>query len=188
MTKSLADRNSLSLTRQLTYSALFVALLTICSWITIPAIIPFTLQSFAVSLLILFMGLSKSLIAVFCYLFIGMIGVPVFSGFKGGFACILGPTGGFLAGFVFMCLLSGLFLRILPAKRIYRILSLLIGHVGLYISGLLWFAFVTGNGSFDFSKLSAAFVACVLPYIIPDAVKLFLAEYIFSKTHARIIQ
>lgn len=174
-------KKSFSTSRKLTYSALFVALLTVCAWITIPSVVPFTLQSLAVSLAILFLGLSKSLITVLSYLLIGIIGVPVFSGFRGGLAFVGGPTGGFLIGFIFMCLVSGLLLKIFPAGKMYRILALGIGHICLYASGLIWFLWFTGNGSFNFDKLLAAFSTCVLPFLLPDAVKIFLAEYLFSK-------
>ena len=80
---------------ELTEIAMFVVILIICSWISIPAAIPFTLQTFAIFLAICMLGGKKTAIIVLVYLLMGCIGIPVFFGFCSGVGCLVGNTGGF---------------------------------------------------------------------------------------------
>ena len=78
------------------YIALMAVIITICSWISIPGPVPFTLQTFAVFTALLLLGTRDGLISIVVYLLLGAVGVPVFSGFSGGIGHLLGPTGGYL--------------------------------------------------------------------------------------------
>ena len=96
-------------------SALFGALLCLCSWISIPAgAVSFTLQTFAVALALLTLGGKWGSCAVLVYLALGAVGLPVFSGFRGGIGTLLGPTGGYLFGFMLTSLLYWLVSAVLP--------------------------------------------------------------------------
>ena len=83
-------------TRDLARAALFAALIAICSWISIPTAVPFTLQTFAVFLALGVLGGKLGTLSVAVYLLLGAVGLPVFAGFQGGLGALLGATGGYL--------------------------------------------------------------------------------------------
>ena len=91
--------------RELAYCGCCTALLAVCSWISIPFPIPFTLQTFAVFLLGRLLGGRNATLCVCCYLLCGAIGLPVFSGFRGGISVMFDLTGGYLLGFLLSTLL-----------------------------------------------------------------------------------
>ena len=98
-------------TRDMALIALFAALIAICAWISIPAPVPFTLQTMAVFLAVGLLGGKRGTIAVAVYIMLGAVGLPVFSGFNGGIGALLGPTGGYLIAYPLMALLIALILN-----------------------------------------------------------------------------
>ena len=92
-------------TTDIAYIGLFVAAMAICSWISIPLVVPVTLQTFAVFLAVGLLGGKRGTIAVCAYIFLGAIGVPVFAGFGGGPGALLGQSGGYIIGFIFTALI-----------------------------------------------------------------------------------
>lgn len=161
--------------KSMTEISFMVGLITICSWITIPSAVPFTLQTFAVFCACLLLGGRKATISIGIYILLGCFGVPVFSGFRGGIAHILGPTGGYIVGFIFIALFFEV-LSLLEKKEtmITIIVNLGIGMVICYLIGTIWFVFVMKIQGMDYSW-QTVLVMCVIPYIIPDAFKMFLA-------------
>lgn len=150
--------------RHLTHAGLFAALLAICAWICIPVgDLPITLQTCGVFLALLCLGGKWGTLSILIYLLLGAVGLPVFSAFQGGFGVLLGPTGGFLRGF----LLSGLVYWAL--ERLNKPAALICGMLTCYLCGCLWFLHWSGGG-FGFVLLR-----CVIPYLIPDGLKLALA-------------
>ena len=89
----------------LAYTALFTVLLAVCAWITVPLTVPFTLQTFGVFAALGVLGGRRGTYAVAAYLLLGLAGLPVFSGFRGGPGVLLGPTGGYILGFLASALL-----------------------------------------------------------------------------------
>ena len=89
----------------LIYMALCAALIAICSWITVPATIPFTMQTFAVFCVLGLLGGRRGSMAILVYILLGVVGLPVFSGFQGGIGALLGTTGGYIVGFIFIGLI-----------------------------------------------------------------------------------
>ena len=87
-------------TIDLAYMALGAVIIAVCSWISIPTVVPFTLQTFAVFSVLGLLGGKRGTISVLIYILLGAVGVPVFAGFSGGFGVILGPTGGYIVGFL----------------------------------------------------------------------------------------
>lgn len=145
--------------------SLFAALTAVCAWISIP--IPplaFTLQTFAVFLALGILGGKWGTAAIGLYLLLGAVGLPVFTGFRGGAAAMLEPTGGFLWGF----LLAGLVYWLL--ERLGKPAAMAAGQLACYLCGCLWLT-VYAPGT----ELWAAALTCVVPYLIPDGVKLWLA-------------
>ncbi len=151
------------------------ALIVISSWLTFPFAVNFTLQTFAIFLVCLLFDLKISLSSVILYLLIGIVGIPVFSGFGAGASALLGPTGGFLISFLTFPLI------IAALKSKMRILSMLISTVISYIFGTLWYYFIYAGGS-DTGMLGILGI-CVVPFIIPDIIKIFLADALYRRLH-----
>ena len=86
------------------YIAVFAVLIAICSWISIPTTVPFTLQTFAVFLAVGVLGGKRGSLSVLIYILLGAVGIPVFAGFSGGFGILLGQTGGYIVGF--LCIIN----------------------------------------------------------------------------------
>ncbi len=165
--------------KDITMTAIFAALVAICSWISIPFVVPFTLQTFAVFLSCLLQGGRKSAMSLTIYLLLGAIGVPVFSGFRSGIATLIGPTGGYIVGFPLLCLTYAAFTCFLPHKPYTQILGLFLGLILLYCFGTLWFVFgYLEDPSMTFGLAAAK---CVFPFILPDLVKMALAWMIARK-------
>ena len=159
--------------KDMTLISLFSAFFAVSAWITVPFTVPFTMQTFAVFLACLTLGGGHAAISVTVYLLAGAVGLPVFSGFRGGVGVLLGPTGGFLAGFVALCLCFWAITALLPDIKKKKPLALLLGLAVLYLFGTVWYVLLSlkagGVGFF------AAFSTCVLPFLLPDLAKMAVA-------------
>ena len=169
---------------------LFAALIAVCAQIQIPAAVPFTLQTFAIFLAVGLLGGKRGTVSVVIYILLGMVGLPVFAGFKGGIAALLGTTGGYIIGFIFSALLmwalekpvSSLFGKETGAdskKNIFRkmagpAISMILGLIVCYIFGTAWFVIVYTNTKEPIGIMTAL-GWCVFPFIIPDLIKIALA-------------
>ena len=165
--------------RNIAFIGLSIALITICSWISIPSTVPFTLQTFAIFLVLYLFGGRDGLIATIAYILLGMVGVPVFSNFGGGLGVIAGPTGGYILGFLFVCGIYWLFSFLFKEKLWSKVTSSIIGLVVCYLFGTIWFVLVYNKGSSI--SFGEAFSICVIPFIIPDLIKIGLALYIDNR-------
>ena len=173
----------------ITIIAVSAALITVCSWISIPVgPVPVTLQTLAVLAVLLTIGGRRGTIAIAVFLALGAVGVPVFAGFKGGPAAFIGPTGGFLTGFIVSSLLFWLleklvFARLMttPAKRIvFGIVNSIIFELVLYTVGVIWFMTVYAAQTGPVG-LGTVLGWCVIPFIIPDLIKIVAASVIGSR-------
>ncbi len=168
-------------TRNAAYIAMMAVILCVCSWLTIPFTVPFTMQTFGVFCALLLLGGKRGLLAVGLYILLGLVGLPVFSGFRGGPGHLLGLTGGYIVGFLF----TGLGYLLMEGKLrslafLPRVALLALDLVPCYLVGTLWFVAVSrlnGSNIGFFSALSL----CVLPYILPDVLKVVLAERICAR-------
>ena len=154
--------------------AMMACILVICSWVTIPATVPFTMQTFAVFCCLILLGGKDGFKAIMLYVFMGIVGMPVFSGFQGGIGQILGPTGGYIIGFLALAAFYLLFEPLSAKNAKIRFLVLALGLFICYLIGTLWFQVVYGirGSSYSFGTVLSI---CVFPYIIPDLIKLVLA-------------
>lgn len=205
------------------------------AWITVPAAIPFTMQTFCIFLTLYILGGANGTKAILLYLLLGAVGLPVFSGFKAGLSVLAGPTGGYLIGFIFIGLsyrlgekffsrsdsgsglvngasrLSGTGSGLANgasrvsgtgsssadgadfnagygsgnvasrlSERRGKFLFLILGLCICYAFGTGWFVYISNSGSSSVSILQALSL-CVLPYIIPDLIKLLLASKLSAK-------
>ena len=160
-------------TKDLCYMALMAVLIAVCSWISIQTVVPFTLQTFAVFCALELLGGARGTIAVAVYLLLGAVGVPVFAGFTGGLGILLGSTGGYLLGFLLTGLVYWLFER-LGRSLWLRVAALLLGLALCYAFGTLWFIEVYSRANGALSVMTAL-GWCVLPFLVPDGLKLLLA-------------
>lgn len=161
-------------TVDIAFIAVFAALMAICSWISIPLTVPVTLQTFGVFLAVLTLGGKRGTLSIIVYILLGAIGIPVFSGFTGGIGILLGSTGGYIIGFIFSALVMWLIHSLLGKKLWVQVLSMAIGLIVCYAFGTAWFMFVyiKQNGAVS---LMTVLGWCVIPFIIPDIIKIVLA-------------
>jgi len=165
---------SQSRTHSIAFIALAVALISVCAWITVPlGPVPFTLQTFAVALILLTIKPREVLAAIAIYLLMGAIGLPVFSGMRGGFGMIASTSGGFLWGFLLAgaagIALRQMLLRAGAKKLSADAITLIAFIIVVYLCGWLQLAFVSGMG------LGPAFMAGVAPFALIDAAKMAAA-------------
>lgn len=158
--------------------ALACAFMCVGAMLSIPFAVPITMQTFALWFCLFYLGGKEASAAVFVYILIGSLGVPVFSGFSGGISRILDAGGGFIFGLALTALIYSALSFLLPKSCFFTIVSAVISHLVLYASGALWYAFVYLGGGAD--ALISSITVCVLPFVVPDAAKLFLA-YILAK-------
>ena len=161
-------------TKDIVLIGIFAALIAICSWISIPTAVPFTLQTFGVFMAVEVLGGKRGTLAVLVYLLLGAVGLPVFAGFTGGMGIIAGSTGGYIVGFLAAALLMWLMESILPKKPVSEVIAMLAGLALCYALGTAWFMVVFARNSGPVG-LVTVLGWCVFPFIIPDLIKIALA-------------
>ena len=164
----------------LVYIAIGAALIAICSWISIPTAVPFTLQTFAVFFVLLALGGERGTLATLVYVLLGAVGVPVFAGFSGGIGVLLGNTGGYIIGFLFTGLIYILFTKFFKKNIVMKVVALVLGLAVCYAFGTAWFMHVYMKTSGEVGLLTVL-GWCVFPFIIPDLIKLALAVVISKR-------
>ena len=173
--------------KDMAYIAVFTALLAVCSWIAIPMPwgVAYTLQTLGVFLAVGVLGGKRGTLAVVVYLLLGAMGVPVFSGFQGGTAALLGPTGGNIAGFLFSALVMWMLEKLLGRSLPALALSMVLGLAVCYAFGTAWYmaVYTRSNGAV---ALGTVLGWCVVPYIIPDLVKIGLAVGLSNRLQKHI--
>lgn len=159
------------------------AIICILGPLSIPiGIIPITFTNLAIYIALYALGTKKALISLIIYLLLGFSGLPVFSNFSGGPSSLLGPTGGYLIGFIFMALIGGFFIDRFTDNRYLPALGMIIGTLACYILGSIWLSYQAGIG------FKAALSIGVFPFIIGDLAKILLSTYIGKKIRQLLIQ
>lgn len=131
--------------------------------------VPISLGTLAIYFVVTVLGFKLGTLSVVIYILLGLIGIPIFTGYIGGPARLFGPTGGYIIGYIFLALIYGFFIEKWKGKLFPCILGMLLGTAVLYLFGSLWLAFQAGY------TLPQAFMAGVIPYIPGDMIKLILA-------------
>ena len=157
------------------FIALFSALIAVCAQISIPTTIPFTLQTLAIFIASALLGLKRGTLSTLIYILLGVVGVPVFANFSGGIGCLVGPTGGYIVGFIFTAIIIGIMTDILGKKIWVLALSMVIGMAICYVFGTAWFCISAK------AEIGYAISLCVLPYLLFDAGKIVVATILVNR-------
>ena len=166
--------------KDLTVVALFVAIVSLCSFITMYfGTIPLTLQLLGVFCATDVLGPKRSFAAVVCYLLLGAVGLPIFNGFTGGLGNLFGATGGFLLSFLFVPPVVGLICRF---KKNFVMFALgnFVGIIVCHICGVLWYWLVF-IGDISFDGLLSSLLTCSLPFLLPDIIKAIVAAFLSDR-------
>jgi len=168
--------------RQMTLVSLFAALTAVGAFISIPLYpVPLSLQSLFTLLAAMILGSVMGALSQIIYVLLGVIGLPVFAGFKAGIGILFGPTGGFLLGFIISAYIIGKIVELKKEKNIfYYFLVGIIGTIILYIIGITQLSLVTGIG------IEKAITVGMLPFLPGDILKIIAASFIASKLRTAI--
>lgn len=172
-------------TVDLAYTALFAVLLAVCAWISVPLPVPFTLQTFAIFAALGVLGGRRGTWAVAVYLLLGAVGLPVFSGFQGGLGALLGTTGGYILGFLALALVYWMVTALLGERMPVMAAAMVLGLVMCYAFGTAWFVILYTRTTGPMT-VGAALSMCVLPFVIPDLIKLALALGLSRRLRGRL--
>lgn len=165
------------------FVALFAALICVAAPFSIQVgPIPITLATFAVMLSGALLGGKRGMVAVCVYILIGAVGLPVFSGFKGGFGVLGGPTGGYIIGYIPLALITGIFANMNTKfnRAVVSVIGMIIGTAALYTFGTVWFMIISK------SSLANALALCALPFLPGDAVKIACITAVSVPLKARL--
>lgn len=171
-------------TRDIVYMSVFTAMISICSWISIPASIPFTLQTMGVFTTVGLLGGKRGTLTVLTYILLGAIGIPVFAGLTGGVSVLLGTTGGYIIGFLLSALLMWGIEAIMGRNQIVLAFSMVAGLIVCYVFGTAWFMLIYTQHS-GVIGLSTVLGLCVIPFIIPDLIKIGVALFLINRLKKR---
>ena len=171
-------------TRDMVLIAMSAALITIGSWINITlGPVPFTLQLLMIYAILMSLGGKRGTMAILVYLLMGLVGLPVFAQFKGGPASLAGPTGGLIVGFVAVgglyWVIADVLLRRVTGRcglkaSAVRFAVCLVTQLVLYAVGTVWFVNIY-TGEAGGMSYGATLSVCVIPFIVPDILKIALA-------------
>ena len=170
-------------TLKMVQTALFSGILCVLAPFTVPipiSPVPLSLATFVVYLAAVLLGACRGAVCVLVYLALGLVGLPVFSGFSGGAGVLLGPTGGYLAGYAVCALIAGFLTNGRVPQRLssrknglflWNVLALALGTFGCYGLGTIWFLIVM-DGTYTVLQ---ALLICVVPYLVFDVIKILAA-------------
>ncbi len=166
-TKDTRTKQSMK-TKELTYIALFVAFISVSAQLAIPiGPVPFTLQTTLILMAGLILGPKKGAISVLIYILVGAVGVPVFSGFRGGISILFLSTGGFIMSFPLMAYIAGKFSN--HPKTFVKYSGCTVGVLVNFACGLAYFMFLTKM------DLITSMSYTVFPFIITTILQIVLA-------------
>lgn len=169
--------------REMALIAVMAAVTCVLGPLSIPiGPVPISFTNLAVYLAIYVLGCRRGTISYLVYLLIGLVGVPVFSGFTGGVAKLFGPTGGYLIGFLFMALVCGWAIDRFDCAIVPSVVGMALGTVVCYVFGTAWLAYQAHLTFY------AALALGVLPFLIGDAAKIVVAACVGPQLRRRLVQ
>ncbi|MBQ7488823.1 MAG: biotin transporter BioY [Clostridia bacterium] len=163
-------------TRSIAITAFFAALTAVCSQIQIPLpYVPINLALLSVHLSGALLGSRRAALAQIVYLLLGLIGLPVFSGFTAGPGILFGKTGGYMLGYVLCALIDGHIVRTKDAAPYVMMLHMLVGTIVCYFFGTIWFMVLTRI------SLALSLSYCVIPFIPGDIIKIIVSALLAKR-------
>ena len=162
--------------------ALMTAVLCILAPISIPVFIspvPISLGVLAIYLTAYVLSPLDATISVIIFILLGTFGLPVFSGYSGGLSKLVGPTGGYIIGFLFTVYITSLFIH-MKKGIIFDVIGMITGLAICYILGTIWFSYQQGKG------FIASLLLCVVPFLIGDAIKIIVAVILGTQINKRL--
>ncbi len=170
-------------TATLALIGLMAAITCIMGPLSIPLpfnLVPISLTNLAIYFTMYILGMKKGTISYCIYLLIGLVGLPVFSAFTGGPGKLLGPTGGYLIGFIFLALISGFFIDKWSNNMFLCMVGMIIGTIVCYMFGTIWLAYQAHM------NFVAALWAGVIPFIPGDLIKMIMAMLLGPQIRNRL--
>ncbi len=168
-------------TKQMAFVALMAAVICILAPISIPiGPVPISLTNLVLYFTIYLIGTKSAVCSYIIYLLLGTVGLPVFSGFTGGVGKLIGPTGGYLIGFIPMIIIAGIIIEHSHDNKIIEMIGMILATAVCYLIGTLYLSYST-NMSFK-----AALIAGVLPFIAEDIIKMIIAMILGRKVKSRL--
>lgn len=176
-------KNKKSSVYQLTVCALMAAVMCVLGPMAIPiGEVPISFTNLVIYLTICLLGMKWGTVSFVVYLLLGTFGLPVFSGYAGGLGKLAGPTGGYLIGFIFMALISGLFLERSHSHLAWTVLGMILGTAVDYAFGTAWFIIQMQ------CPLWYALTVCVFPFLVFDLIKIVLATLVGGMIRRQLIR
>jgi len=168
---------------QLTVCALMAAVMCVLGPMSIPiGMVPISFTNLVIYLAVCLLGMKWGTVSVAVYLLLGAVGLPVFSGYTGGLGKLVGPTGGYLIGFLFMALIGGLFLERFHNHLAWTILGMILGTAVTYAFGTVWFIVLMK------CQLWYALTVCVFPFLVFDLIKIVVATLVGGTIRRQLIR
>ena len=175
------EKKPLFTVREMVFTAICAALICVLAPISVQVgPVPVSLGTFAIYFTAALLGGKRGTFAVLVYILIGMVGLPVFTGMRGGFAVLFGATGGYIIGYIPLALLTGVFSDIKVKYNWTMPVGMVLGTVVMYTFGTVWYMIISG------STLAAALEVCVLPFLLFDSIKMVLSTMLAIPLRARL--
>lgn len=172
---------------EITIIGLMTAIICVLGPLSIPipfSVVPISFTNLAIYFTVFILGWKKGTISYLVYLLIGLVGVPVFSGFSAGPGKLVGPTGGYLIGFIFLAIISGFFIEKFRGKILMYVVGMVLGLIITYVMGTAWLAIHMGL------TFKEGLFMGVIPYLPGDVLKIVAATIvgpILRKNLARFV-
>lgn len=144
--------------------------------------IPISFTNLVIYFSIYLLGTWKGTLSYLVYMLLGLIGLPVFSGGQGGIPKLFGVTGGYIFGFIFTAIISGIFIEKWKDNSPLHFLGMTLGTAVCYGFGTVWFVVLTK------STFWGALCVCVFPFILGDVIKMLVAVLLGTKIRERLIR
>ena len=170
MNNTATKTNSKFTIQQIAMIAVMTAVTCVLAPLSVPiGPVPISLTNLVIYFSLFILGTKKGTISYLIYLLIGLVGIPVFSGFTSGPGKLFGPTGGYLIGFIPLALIAGYFINHFHNKKALSFLGMILGTAVCYALGTTWLAIQAHMG------FQAALMADVVPFLPGDFIKMILA-------------
>ena len=170
-------------TYQMAVTAVMAAVLCVLGPLTVPiGAVPISLANFVICLTAWLLGPKFGTLSVAIYLVLGLVGIPVFSGYGAGLAKVAGPTGGYLVGYLLLAFIGGLFIEKSKGQPVVSAVGLILGDVACYVLGTAWFVFQMK------CELGYALAVCVYPFVLLDLAKIVVSCVVGALLRKRLAQ